>query len=155
SSLSSGANFIRTVKLIIGKKSFLLLVPSIRILFNSLPGGPASSLEIMFQGLAQRSDPRSPGTWPQNTWTVGGSFSLPVNLVQRSRKIGEHDRLPPIRARRNHGDLRSAFPLLEVQVVARRLRQLVEFGNPIRRLAPTLQFCIDRLDLLKAVHIGG
>src|ERR1039458_8414603 len=81
--------------------------------------------------------------------------SLRVNAVERRGKLRQKHRLVPVRASRDHSDLRPALPFLKAQILPCRLGQFVEFGNSLGRTAPALHFGVDRLDLFQPLHVGG
>ncbi len=55
----------------------------------------------------------------------------------------------------NHSDARSGLLLQEAKIVSGRWWKLLEVGDVLRRLLPSLEFCIDGLDGFEAADIGG
>src|SRR5580692_1386030 len=80
---------------------------------------------------------------------------LLLQPIERFGELGQNHRLPAVRPGGNHSDARAALALLEPKILPRGLRQFIEFGNSLRRLAPAFERSVTGFDTLKLLHVGG
>jgi len=78
-----------------------------------------------------------------------------MNCFKRSGKLGKQHGLLAIRSCGNHSNLRTAFALLEAQIILSGLRQLFELCDSLGGSSPTLKPGVDRPDAVEAEDIDA